>query len=137
MSLFFSMETMGRADKVILPLMRLIDKSLKDIDIKNYTKDIDSIGIIINCFNKKSLDEGFGKPRKYISYKQRFADIRLNISYEELMSADKERQYEMVKQNIYDSIMVVDEKLNKKKGCSFDGERMIADIEAKLKDLKI
>ena len=41
----------------------------------------------------------------------------------------------MVKQNIYDSIRVIDERINKKKLCSFDGEKMIADIEEKLKNI--
>ena len=53
------------------------------------------------------------------------------------MEADKQKRFEMVKKNIYDSIRVVDERINKKKGCSFDGERLIADIETKLKNLEL
>ena len=136
MSLFFSSETSGRAYKALWFFLKPIDNALKDIRVSDYTKDIDEIGIIVNCFNDCDLEAGFGKPRKYISYKKRFADIRLNIPYVEFLAADKQKQFEMVKQNIFDSIKVVDERLNKKKECSFDGQKMIADIEEKIKELK-
>ena len=77
------------------------------------------------------------RQRKYINYKQRIAEIRLNNHYDEFLSSDKQKRIEMVKKNIYDSIRVVDERINKKKGCSFDGDRLIADIETKLKNLEL
>lgn len=83
------------------------------------------------------MSVGFGKTRKYISYKNRYADIRLNIPFEEFMEADKDKRIDMVKNNIYESIRIIDSKLNKKKGCSFDGERMIGDIEEKLEGVKV
>ena len=86
-----------------------------------------------SCFDKNFLSVGFGKTRKYISYKNRYADIRLNIPFEEFMEADKDKRIDMVKNNIYESIRIIDSKLNKKNGCKFDGERMISDIEEKLK----
>ena len=137
MRVFFSCEADISVGLIISRIQNTIEQVTGPIEVNNYTKDLDNIGIIINCFNSWQIDFGLGSPRKYISYKNRYADIRLPIPYDEFLSADKQKRFEMVKQNIYDSIMVVDEKLNKKKGCSFDGKRMIADIEAKLKDLKI
>ena len=49
------------------------------------------------------------------------------------MEADKDKRIDMVKNNIFESIRIIDSKLNKKNGCKFDGERMISDIEEKLK----
>lgn len=53
------------------------------------------------------------------------------------MEADKDKRIDMVKNNIYESIRIIDSKLNKKKGCSFDGGRMIGDIEEKLEGVKV
>ncbi len=136
MSLFFSSEALGRASDILSFFLRLITQVLKDIDVADYTKDLDEIGIIVNCFNEEFLNEGFGQPRKYISYKKRFADIRLNIPFDEFLKANKQKRFEMIKKNIYDSIEIVNKRLNKKKGYSFDGERLIADIEKRLKKLK-
>lgn len=74
---------------------------------------------------------GYGKTRKYISYKNRCADIRINIPAEVFLAASKSERDIMVKNNIIESIRVFDERLNKKKGCSFDGERLVSYIEGK------
>lgn len=135
MNVFISIEANITVGCIINDIRKIIEKKTGKIEVCDYTNDLDSIGIIINSWNQSDLKFGHGKERKYISYKQRFADIRLNIPYDEFLSADKQKRFEMVKNNIYDSIRVVDERLNNKKGCSFDGERMIADIEEKIKDL--
>ena len=137
MRLFISTEAQSSSGHIISNIRNQIESRIGNIEATNYTNDLDSIGIIINCFDKNFLSVGFGKTRKYISYKNRYADIRLNIPFEEFMEADKDKRIDMVKKNIYDSIRVVDERLNKKKGCSFDGERMIGDIEEKLEGVKV
>lgn len=137
MRLFISTEAQSSSGHIISNIRNQIESRIGNIEVTNYTNDLDSISIIINCFDKNFLSVGFGKTRKYISYKNRYADIRLNIPFEEFMEADKQKRFEMVKKNIYDSIRVVDERINKKKGCSFDGERLIADIETKLKNLEL
>ena len=137
MRLFISTEAQSSSGHIISNIRNQIESRIGNIEVTNYTNDLDYIGIIINCFDKNFLSVGFGKTRKYISYKNRYADIRLNIPFEEFMEADKQKRFEMVKKNIYDSIRVVDERINKKKGCSFDGERLIADIETKLKNLEL
>lgn len=135
LKVFISIEADNAVAYIINDIRKIIEKETGAIEVCDYTNDLDRIGIIINSWNENSLKFGHGKPRKYISYKQRFADIRLNIPYDEFLAADKKKRFEMVKKNIYDSIKVVDERLSKKKGCSFDGDRMIADIEERIKDL--
>lgn len=134
--LFISVEAQSSSGHIISNIRNQIDREIGNIDVTDYTSDLDNIGIIINCFDESFLSVGFGKTRKYISYKRRFADIRLNIPYEEFLAADKQKRFEMVKKNIYDSIKVVDDRLNQKKGCNFDGDRMIADIEGRIKNLE-
>ena len=133
MRLFISTEAQSSSGHIISNIRNQIESRIGNIEVTNYTNDLDSIGIIINCFDKNFLSVGFGKTRKYISYKNRYADIRLNIPFEEFMEADKDKRIDMVKNNIYESIRSIDSKLNKKNGCKFDGERMISDIEEKLK----
>ena len=137
MRLFISTEAQSSSGHIISSIRNQIESRIGNIEVTNYTNDLDSIGIIINCFDKNFLSVGFGKTRKYISYKNRYADIRLNIPFEEFMEADKDKRIDMVKNNIYESIQIIDSKLNKKKGCSFDGERMIGDIEEKLEGIKV
>lgn len=137
MRLFISTEAQSSSGHIISNIRNQIESRIGNIEVTNYTNDLDSIGIIINCFDKNFLSVGFGKTRKYISYKNRYADIRLNIPFEEFMEADKDKRIDMVKNNIYESIRIIDSKLNKKKGCSFDGERMIGDIEEKLEGIKV
>ena len=137
MRLFISIEAQSSSAHIISNIRNQIESRIGNIEVTNYTNDLDSIGIIINCFDKNFLSVGFGKTRKYISYKNRYADIRLNIPFEEFMEADKDKRIDMVKNNIYESIRIIDSKLNKKKGCSFDGERMIGDIEEKLEGIKV
>lgn len=137
MRLFISTEAQSSSGHIISNIRNQIESRIGNIEVTNYTNDLDSIGIIINCFDKNFLSVGFGKTRKYISYKNRYADIRLNIPFEEFMEADKDKRIDMVKNNIYESIRIIDSKLNKKKGCSFDGERMIGDIEEKLEGVKV
>lgn len=137
MRLFISTEAQSSSGHIISSIRNQIESRIGNIEVTNYTNDLDSIGIIINCFDKNFLSVGFGKTRKYISYKNRYADIRLNIPFEEFMEADKDKRIDMVKNNIYESIRIIDSKLNKKKGCSFDGERMIGDIEEKLEGIKV
>lgn len=133
--LFISIEAQSSSGHIISNIRNQIESIIGNIEVTDYTNDLDNIGIIINCFDEKILSVGFGKTRKYISYKKRYADIRLNIPYNEFMEADKEKRFDMVKENIYESIRIIDSKLNKKNGCSFYGERMILDIEEKFKKL--
>lgn len=108
-----------------------IEELLGDIEVSDYTQNLDTIGIIINCFDKEWCAKGYGKTRKYISYIKRNADIRINIPAEEFLVASEKERDIMVLNNIIESITVINERLNKKNGCSFDGEKLIDYIKEK------
>lgn len=133
--IFISFEAHASVADIIHDAIKAFESKTGELETTNYTDSIDSIGIIINCFDKYWQNKGFGKPRKYISYQKRYADIRLNIPAEELLAADKETRFIMVKNNIIESIKIINERLNKKTGCSFDGGRLIAYIDEKTTEL--
>lgn len=131
MNIFLSSEAHVSASVIICYNIRIIKSKIKTINISDYTDVIDDIGIIINCFPIEEMNAGWGKKREYISYKNRFADIRLPIDFDELVSADRHKQYLMVINNIIESLRVIKRRLDKKK-MQFDFERMVQDILSKL-----
>lgn len=131
MNIFLSSEAHVSASVIICYNIRIIKSKIKTINVNDYTDVIDEIGIIINCFPIEEMNAGWGKRREYISYKNRFADIRLPIDFDELVSADRHKQYLMVINNIIESLKVIKRRLDKKK-MRFDFERMVQDILCKL-----
>ncbi|MCM1330633.1 MAG: Imm44 family immunity protein [Ruminococcus sp.] len=133
MDIFLSCEAHISAGFIIGNNIRIIDSKIKTIKVSDYTDVIDDIGIIINCFPIEEMNAGWGKRREYISYKNRFADIRLPIDFDELVGADRHKQYLMVVDNIVESLNVIKRRLDKKK-LRFDAERMTEDI---LRELEV
>lgn len=127
MSIFISCEAEASPSIIISNNIRSIKSKIRNIYLSSYTDSLDDMGIIINCFTEKLMKQGFGKPRKYISYKNRTADIRLPIEYDYLLSADKDTQRLIIIKNITESVNTVKLRLDKKK-LRFDSELLIADI---------
>ena len=123
--IFISSECHIDVSRIIDGVLYKIEQATGIIETTDYTNALDSMGIIINSFNKEWITWGFGKPRRYISYKKRYADIRINIPSEDLIAADEKGRLLIIRDNIIESIRVVDANVNKKKGCFFDGERLI------------
>ncbi len=132
---FISLEAHISVAGIVHDSIMKIEHETGVLETTDYTNTLDSIGIIVNCFDKEWIAFGKGKERKYINYKNRYADIRLLIPAEDLLAADKKERFLMVKNNIIESIRIIDERLNKKKGCYFDGKRLIEYIEEKTKNL--
>lgn len=131
--LFISCEIWTEAknvSKIFHDVCKRIDE--KNYDISRYTENIESIGIIINCFPNELLIDGWGKPRKYISYKNKYADIRLPIPYDNFMNANYDKQYLMVVDNIIQSLRIIDEKCTKSKKAKFDSVAIIDDLLQRL-----
>ena len=127
--LFISSElhaSAGALSDILNEIRSKIDE--EHFDVSPYSKELTDIGIIVNCFPDDWLLKGFGKPRKYISYKNGYADIRLPVPYVEMRNADKEKRYLMAVRNIVDSIAVIGEKCAKSKRASFDSDGMIKEI---------
>ena len=131
--IFISSEYYYEAEKVSEMYKKIIKSTgIEEIDLKEYTDIIDSVGIIINCFPDDYIQAGWGKLRKYISYKNRYADIRLAIPYNEFMEADDEKKYLMVLDNIIYSIKVIGERCQKSKRARFDSQELITEILSRL-----
>ena len=125
-ALFLSCEIWRSANKVS-EIIREISKKVDadTFEIAPFSDGIDDIGIIVNCHPEGNMRDGWGKPRKYINYVKKSADIRLPIPYIEFVSAEYQDQYLMVVKNIVDSIRVVGEKCAKSKRARFDSESFV------------
>lgn len=133
--IFISVEAHISVAGIISDAIKKIECATGVLETTDYTKVLDNIGIIINSFDAKWMSWGYGKSRKYISYKNRYADIRLNIPSEDLIAADTKTRFFMVRNNIIESIQIIDNRLNKKQRFSFDGQRLINLIQTKTSDL--
>ncbi len=133
--IFISVEAHISVAGIISDAIKKIECATGVLETTDYTDTLDNIGIIVNSFDKTWMSWGYGRPRKYISYKNRYADIRLNIPSEDLIAADSKTRFFMVKNNIIESIQVIDNLINKRRGCSFDGKKLISYIEDKTNNL--
>lgn len=127
MSIFISCEAEASPSIIISNNIRSIKSRIANINLRDYTDTLDDMGIIINCFTEKLMKQGLGKPRKYISYKNRTADIRLPIEYDYLLSSDRDTQRLIIVKNITESVNTVKVRLDKKK-LRFDSKLLIADL---------
>ena len=132
MELFLSAEAEKNATDILLNLWENeIHKKLEFItkrdigleEIDNYGKEFKNIGIITIILSKQWIDYGY-KERRYISRKNKEADIRLYIDYERFINETPENQRLLYIKNIIDSINVV---IEKSKG-DFRGEELKKDI---------
>ena len=131
--LFISWEIWGEANNVGIickDICKRIDE--EKYCISQYADNIESIGIVVNCHPNNHMIDGWGKPRKYINYKNKYADIRLPIPYDDFMNADYDKQYLMIVDNIIQSLRVVDEKCKKSKKARFDSASVIDDLLRRL-----
>jgi len=129
MYIFLSLEAKAPAAIIISSIQNnKIEPAIKDFTAEKYGNIIDSIGIITNCFPEEMILRGFGKERRYISYKQKMADIRLRIDFDELCKADRRTQLLIYIKHMLDSIKVIDKRVNKKFRTGFNGEKLCSDI---------
>lgn len=132
-SMFISSDAQLPAAALIHDINKLIANNIEDkINISDFNNALDSIGIIVECFDDKWKSMGHGKERKYISYKNRYADIRLNVPYADFMCANKLERFYMIKSLIISAINIIAQRINQKKGCYFDGQSLIDSIEQNL-----
>lgn len=131
--LFITCEVWHKAYSISIIIKDICQKiDMDNYDISQYSQGIDNVGISVNCHRDESLVAGWGKPRKYISYKKRYADIRLPLPYVEYINADHDTQYLMVVKNIVESIRVIGDKTRKSKRAEFNSDALIQDFLQKL-----
>ncbi len=127
--IFITVEAQSYVAHTILQYVHNIEKKLTKINLLNYTDLLTNVTIVINCFEDSWIKQGFGKERKYISYKNQYADVRLKIPYNIFIDANEDAQYSMVVENIIASIKTINDIVNKRTPNSFKGEMLIADIK--------
>ena len=75
---------------------------------KTYTLDLDEIFIVFVCIsNDMQTDGKIYKDKKYISKKNRYADIRLNINYEEFIVSQQPQRIYLIWNTVKEAITIV------------------------------
>ena len=107
-----------------------IENSLSILKASDYGNLLDRIAIIMVCIPGDMIKAGSLPERRYISWKGRYADIRLHIDWDTMDKADRHTQELLVAKNIIDSITVIKTRAEKKKvGLEgFDGGKLIDDV---------
>ncbi len=85
---------------------------------------IDNVGVVPICVSDRLKSEGFCKERRYISWKNRYVDIRLSIDRETFLAASPEQRIMMSLQNIKDSILAIESRTQGK----LDTKALLDDI---------
>ena len=89
--LFFSAEARHPAGKYLMNLIFPIENEFNEKFSGKYSSDIlNNITIVFICTDEEMLSNGFYKERRYISWKNKYADIRLTIPYSQFIRADND-----------------------------------------------
>ena len=95
--LFFSAEARHPAGKYLMNLIYPIEVEFNKRFLNKYSGDkLDSITIIFICADEEMLSLGFYQERRYISWKNKYADIRLIIPYSKFINADNGTRKKMM-----------------------------------------
>lgn len=106
--LFFSTEAKDPAARMIMNILIPIEKNFSEISrALSFSEALDSVGVIPVCVPSEMIRDGFGKERKYVSLKKRYADIRLRIDYEHFISSSAEEQRKICLSTVKKSINYV------------------------------
>ena len=95
--LFFSAEALHPAGKYLMNLIYPIQNEFNRKFTEKYADDeLENITIVFICTSEEMLSQGFYNERRYISWKNKYADIRLIILYAPFISADIETRKKMM-----------------------------------------
>ena len=102
-------------------MCRLLEKN---IDIKEYTDSLDSIGITPIIAPQKEIDDGKYKELKLISKAYRYASISLHIDFLKYKGSSVDQKKRMILGNILCSLLLFKKKIGT--ACNF--EKIESDI---------
>jgi len=108
--------------ELINPVKRIFDEQFGS---KEYCVDLDDIFIVFVCISRASREENFYKDRKYVSRKCRYADMRLNIEYEDFLQADSQTRFGMMWRVIETAIGVTAQRVP-----TLKRDELIGDLES-------
>lgn len=92
--LLFSTESKEPASVLIMKILNKFNVEFeKEFREKKFSEQLDKLAIIPICMSEDMIEQGFGKERKYVSIKKRYADVRFRISYEEFVMSNKKEQF--------------------------------------------
>ena len=111
-------------DDDVYKTCRLLEKNL---DVKNYTSLLDTIGITPIVAPTSEICDGKWQEIKYISLAYRMANISLHVDYSMYISAiDQDRKVQLIVENILSSLLIIKKRLKN----GFDYEQVKKDILA-------
>lgn len=109
-----------------------VEKKLKVLNGKNYGEELKEITIISICLPKSYYQDGDFQERRLFKRKERYADIRLRLCYEDLKKSNDENKYNMYVEHILLSL----ETLRKKVSKDFKLDELITDVYMILNEQK-
>lgn len=129
--LFFSTEAYNPAGEIIMSILVPAEKIFYEkYHEVSFSDCIEHIGIIPICLPQPLIEQGAGKIRKYVSLKRKTADVRLRLSYEELMNGDWKCAQKLCVKNIEEAAKYIAEKDK-----TFKFERFLAAIDDAISQL--
>lgn len=106
----FSAEAMSPAGRLLMdltnPVQKMFNQRFKN---KIYCTDLDEIFIVFICFPKEAC---FYKERKYVSHKNRYADMRLYVDYDQFLMADTLGRIKMIYSVIERAVGIIAERVS-------------------------
>ena len=95
--LFFSAEATTPSGYLLMELIKPVKRMFYEhFFLKEYTPNLDSVAIIFVCFLRSPGKDDWFKDRRYVSRKNRYADIRLNIDYDMFIQSNPEERLKMM-----------------------------------------
>lgn len=123
----FSTDSQAPAATRISGCFLAFEKQSRVTSLAPYTDALDQICVVPFCISEKFLRTLPYNERRYISWRNRYADIRLKMDFDTFIHATREEQMRLCRENLLCSLQVVKDRCDKKK------QRF--DLEALLKDL--
>jgi len=109
--LFFSTESESPAASLLMDILRQVeDEFLREYSETVFSEQLDSIAVIPVCVSQAMIERGFGKERRYVSLKRRFADVRLRISYSEFIQADRKGRISLCRECVHQAAQYIESK---------------------------
>ncbi len=95
--LFFSAEAKAPAGYQLINIIHPIEKKFNEQFASKYVGDtLENVTIVFVCTDEEMLSGGFYPERRYISWKKKYADIRLTIPYLPFLRADEQAKKAMM-----------------------------------------
>ena len=124
--LFMRFETCDIVGARLAELLGPVADRFTDLHFgESFSGKLDRLAIIPTCLPSDLLPE-----RRYISWKNRYADIRLRIDYHDFLYGSHEERLELCRENIRQAADHV-----RKKDATFEADRFLAAVEDVINEL--